>query len=75
MARELAAVISLPSCDVGADEPELRQAVERLRDSGYAIRDDIDLAAAAGRRADYLRWVDALARHLGKPPAMLVRRD
>jgi hypothetical protein len=75
MARELAAVISLRPRDVSADEPELRQAVERLRDSGYAVRGEADFAAAAGQRADYLSCVDALARHLGKPTAMLVRQD
>jgi ion channel len=75
MARELAAVISLRPCDVSADEPALRQAVGRLRESGYAIRDQANLTAAAGQRAEYLSCVDALARHLGKPSAMLVRQD
>jgi hypothetical protein len=75
MARELAAVISLRPCDVSADEAALRQAVERLRESGYAIRDEANLTAAAGQRAEYLTCIDALARHLGKPKAMLVRQD
>jgi hypothetical protein len=75
MARELAGVIALRPAEVAPDEAELKQAVERLQGSGYPIRDDTDLAALAGQRAEYSGCVDALARHLGKPGAVLVRQD
>ena len=75
MARELAAIIALKPAEVAPDEPELRQAVERLRSSGYALRRDMDFAAIAEQRADQLACVHALALHLGKPTTMLVRQD
>ena len=75
MARQLAAVINLHPVEGPVNEAELRQAVERIRNSGYAIRSDSDFAAIAEQRRDYLSCVDALARHLGKPSAVLVRQD
>ena len=75
MARELAGVIGLKPSEVGADEAELRQAVERLQSSGYRLREDADFAAIAEQRAQYRSCVDALARHLGKPSTSLVRQD
>lgn len=75
MARELAAVINLKPSEVAPDEPQLRQAAEQLRGAGYAIRDDADFAAMAGQRTIYRSCVDALAQHLGKPTAVLVRQD
>jgi hypothetical protein len=75
MARELAAIIALKPAQVAPDEPELRQAAERLRSSGYTLRADINFAAMAEQRADHLACVHALARHLGKPTTMLVRQD
>ena len=75
MARELAGVIGLTPAEVAPDEPSLRQAVERVEGAGYPVRQGTDVAAIAGQRAAYLSCVDALARHLGKPPAPLVRQD
>jgi hypothetical protein len=75
MARQLAGVIALRPVEVAADEAELRQAIERLQSSGYAVRGDTDLATVAGQRAEYLSCVNALANHLGKPGAVLVRQD
>jgi hypothetical protein len=75
MARELAEVINLHPIAVGADEAELRQAAERLRSSGYGVSGDIDFASLSARRTDYRSCVDALAKHLGKPSAVLVRQD
>jgi hypothetical protein len=75
MARELAEVIGLSPCEVGGDEPELRQAADRLRGSGYAISDDIDFGSLSARRIQYRSCVEALAKHLGKPTAVLVRQD
>ncbi|MGE5561883.1 MAG: ion channel [Bacillota bacterium] len=75
MARELAGVISLQPIEVQPDEPELVQAAERLRSGGYAIRPDIDFKALSRLRMEYRSCVEALARHLGKPGATLVRQD
>jgi hypothetical protein len=75
MARELAAIIAVKPAEVSPDEPELRQAADRLESSGYPLRPDIDFAVLAEQRADHLACVHALARHLGKPTTMLVRQD
>jgi hypothetical protein len=75
MARELAAVISLKPVPVAPDEPQLIQAVEQLRAAGFRVRDNADLAAIAELRTEYLRCVEALANHLGKPSTELVRQD
>jgi len=74
MARELAGVISLKPCEVSSDEPELRQAAEQLRSSGYAIG-NCDFSAISQQRVQYRSCVEALADHLGKPSAVLVRQD
>ena len=74
MARELAAAISIRPVDVELDEAELRQAVARLEGSGYQLKETIDFATMASSRADYRSCVEALARHLGKPTAALVRQ-
>ena len=75
MARELAEVIGLSPCEVSADGPELRQAAERLRGSGYAVPDDVDFGSLSARRTEYRSCVEALAKHLGKPTAVLVRQE
>jgi hypothetical protein len=75
MARALAGVISLEPLEVAPDETELLQAADHLRMSGYSVRSDADFAAMARYRAEYLSCVNALARHLGKPTAVLVRQD
>lgn len=73
MARELAQVVNLIPCEVSPDEPELGQGVEQLRSSGYQIR-DCDLAIVSEQRVQYRSCVEALAAHLGKPSAVLVRQ-
>ncbi|HEY7006016.1 MAG TPA: ion channel [Sphingomicrobium sp.] len=75
MGRELAGLIGIDPCDVALDQSELKQAAERLRSAGYAIRDDADYAVMAEQRTAYQSCVDALADHLGKPNAPLVRQD
>ncbi len=74
MARELAGVISLTPCEVSADEPELKQAAEQLRSNGYEIQ-SCDFGIISQQRVQYRSCVEALADHLGKPTAMLVRQD
>lgn len=75
MARELARVISVKPCDVPTDEPELRQAVEQLRNSDYGICAEVSVAIMSEQRRVYRCCVDALASHLGKPTTVLVRQD
>jgi hypothetical protein len=75
MARELASVIGLKPKDARGDEPELVQVVEILRAAGYRVRGDFELDTLAQRRARYLGCVSALAEHLGKPGATLVRQE
>lgn len=74
MARELAQVINLQPFEISPDVPELKQATEQLRSSGYALRDDCDLEIVSQQRTQYRSCVEALANHLGKPTAMLVRQ-
>lgn len=73
MARELAHVIGLKPERAPGDEPQLRQAAERLRGSGYKLREHLDFAAIAMQRSDHQSCVRALADHLGKPGSVLVR--
>jgi hypothetical protein len=75
MARQLAEVIHLRPEDVTPDESELKQAAMQLQSSGYAVRDDTDLRVVSEQRLAYRSCVEALARHLGKPTATLVRQD
>ena len=75
MARELAAIISVRPTDIKTDEPELRQAAQQLRSAGYPIRGDADFARMSEQRRIYRECVDALADHLGKPAATLVRQE
>ena len=75
MASELAAVVGLHPDPASGDEPELRQAADRLRESGYALRSDVDFAAMATQRSHHQACVNALAEHLGKPTATLVRQS
>jgi hypothetical protein len=75
MARELSEIVGVTPEPVALDEAQLKQAAEQLRSAGYPIRSDADFGAIAGQRAEYRSCVDALAHHLGKPPAVLVRQD
>lgn len=74
MARELTAVIGLHPQPPAGHEPELEPACERLRTSGYPIRNTVDFGAMAMHRSRYGACVKALADHLGKPTATLVRQ-
>jgi hypothetical protein len=73
MARELADLIGLDPTDSQTNEAELRQIADRLVQCGYRTRPNPDFAAMASKRAEYCGWVDAIADHLGKPTAVLVR--
>jgi hypothetical protein len=73
MAKELAASIRLRPVSTAVDPSDLRVAAAHLHELGYPVAPDVDFAAAARCRADYRSCVDALAEHLGKPAAMLLR--
>jgi hypothetical protein len=75
MARELALVIGLRPKAVNTDPGEIRQLVARLASSGYPMRRNPDLNAMAEQRADHMSCVEALADHLGRPGAVLVREN
>lgn len=75
MARDLALMAGLKPKEVGDDGPELKQACNRLETSGYPLRKDPDFAVMTSQRAEYRTYVDALADHLGKPTAVLVRQS
>jgi len=74
MARELADVVHLKPEKADGNEPELKQAAEQLRASGYPIREDVNFSAMASHRALYRSCVKALADHLRKPASTLVRQ-
>jgi hypothetical protein len=74
MARELSLLMGLRPVDVENKESDLRAVAGSLLQYGYPVRDDVDFAAMAMKRSEYCRYVDALAGHLGKPPAVLLRR-
>jgi hypothetical protein len=71
MSRDLADV---EPKELVVDEAELEQTANRLGTSGYPLRPDPDYGAMSAQRAQYRAFVDALADHLGKPTAVLVRQ-
>jgi hypothetical protein len=75
MARGLALTIGVKPSPSHSSLAELDQAGQRLASSGYPLRADPSLAAMAEQRAEHMSCVDALAEHLGKPTAVLVRQS
>jgi hypothetical protein len=75
MSSDLAGAAGLKPREVLVDEAELKQIANRLATSGYPIRSDPDYAAMSTQRSQYRAFVDALADHLGKPTAVLVRQS
>ena len=75
MAGDLAGMAGVKPIEVGADEAELKQAANRLATSGYPMREQVSFGAMSAQRAQYRAYVDALAAHLGKSGAVLVRQD
>lgn len=74
MARELAIVVGVRAQDEHQSAIALEQVSQRLGTSGYALRRGVNFEAMATQRADHMSCVDALARHLGKASAVLVRQ-
>jgi len=75
MARELALIVGLEPIDAGTDETELSQLAARLATSGYPLRAVANLQAMAKQRAEHMSCVNALAQHLGRPTAVLIRQS
>lgn len=75
MASDLAKEAGVKPIEISADEAELKQASNRLKTSGYPIRKDVRFNEMTAQRAQYRAYVDALAIHLGKASAVLVRQD
>ena len=75
MAKDLAGVASLKPKAAKASESELKQAADRLATSGYPLRSNADYSTMSSQRSEYLAYVEALADHLGKPPAVLIRQS
>jgi hypothetical protein len=74
MARELSRVINVEPSPQKSDVREIIQAAQQLKESGYEVN-DADVALFSQQRQDYKSCVDALADHLGKPTAVLVRQS
>ena len=74
MARGLAEIIGLKPLDPTPDDAELTQVATRLATSGYPLRPNPNFAAVAGQRAQHISCVNALAEHLGRPTAVLIRQ-
>jgi hypothetical protein len=75
MARELTLVIGLKPIAPKDAGPELDRLTNRLAASGYRIHRAPNYLAMARQRADYMSCVDALAEHLGRPTAVLIRQS
>ena len=75
MAGDLTSLAGIKPVEVAATEAELKQAVNRLATSGYPIRRKVAYGAMSTQRQQYRGFVDALAAHLGKPSATLIRHD
>jgi hypothetical protein len=74
MGKDLSGLAGVTPKEVNVDEAELKQVVNRLASSGYPLRTHIDFSAMSTQRSEYRAYVDALADHLGKPTAVLVRQ-
>jgi hypothetical protein len=74
MARELALIIGLEPVNAAPDAAELVQLSTRLATSGYSLHANPDLRAMASQRAEHMGCINALAEHLGRSTAVLVRQ-
>jgi hypothetical protein len=74
MAKQLALISAVRRTEARTDENMLRTVTERLALCGYPIRKDANFHEMGLRRTEYASCVDALAQHLGKPAAVLLRR-
>ena len=75
MARELARQVNVEPKPVHTEAIELEQVEKRLAGSGYPIRQSRNLDTMAAQRSDHMSCVNALAEHLGRPTAVLMRQS
>ena len=75
MARELALIIGVEPKSVNTSTTEIEQVMRRLEGSGYKLRDRPALDAMTAQRDQHMSCVNALADHLGKPTAVLIRQN
>jgi Ion channel len=75
MGRELAMIIGVEPKQTHTATAELEQLAKRLSTSGYPLRTNPNLQAMATQRSEHMSCVAALADHLGKPTAVLVRQS
>lgn len=75
MARELALTVGVKPSEAQTSVSALEQVAQRLGGSGYALRSEPTLGAMAAQRSEHMSCVDALAEHLGKPTAVLIRQS
>jgi hypothetical protein len=72
MAQELGALIGLQPRPQAVREEELGEMRARLAAAGYRLQDAPDHARFDSCHQAYGGWVNALADHLGRPPAPLI---
>jgi hypothetical protein len=72
LARDLALLLNLECAPALVTAAQLEALRARLRDSGYALREGIAVAAYLSLRAEEVGWVDALAAHLALPTSPLL---
>ena len=75
MAQELALVARLAPRPINDDPALFVQIAERLASSGYPICDSPNFAVIAKQRAEHASCVEAIADHLGRPNAILIRQS
>lgn len=75
MAKELAQIARLIPMESKVEEAELEQVANRLATSGYPLRRGYNLTAMASQRSEHMSCIDAIAEHLGRSTAILVRQS
>ena len=74
MAKELALIARLKPKALDESPVELEQVAQRIATSGYPLRSNPNFVAISKQRADYVSCVQAIAEHLGRPNAILIRQ-
>lgn len=72
LVEEIAGLIGLEPKDVRPTVSEVGAVCKRLTAAGYRLKPDPDLEAFAAKRAEHARCIEAMASHLGTPPAPLL---
>lgn len=75
MAQELAQMIGVRPKEAHTSTVEMEQVGERLAGSAYPMRPEPNAEVMAEQRSNHMSCVNALADHLGKPTAVLIRQS